>query len=124
VKQRNAFIVGATFLVALALTVAAAIWLGRIQLGSRPEKVSVRFRTKDGLGVGAPVTLRGVKIGTVHSIELADDNWVLATLKLQERLRFPPTPASSPRPPASSANGRPRSSPSTIRSTTRPWWPS
>jgi hypothetical protein len=30
VKQRNAFIVGATFLVALALTVAAAVWLGRI----------------------------------------------------------------------------------------------
>ena len=63
---------------ALALTVAAAIWLGRIQLGSRTEKVSVRFRTVDGLAVGAPVTLRGVKIGTVHSIELADDNWVLA----------------------------------------------
>ena len=91
-KQRNAFVVGATFLLALAITLAAAVWLGRVQLGSRPEKVTVRFRTVDGLGVGAPVTLRGVKIGQVHSIELADDNWVLATLKLQERSEIPANP--------------------------------
>lgn len=92
-KRGNAFMVGATFLVAAAITVAAALWLGRIHLGSRPEKVTARFRTVDGLTVGAPVTLRGVKIGQVFSIELAGDNWVIATLKLEERPELPASPA-------------------------------
>ncbi len=92
-KQRNAFMVGGTILVAIAVTVAAAIWLGHIQLGSRPEKVTVRFRTVGGMGVGAPVTLRGVKIGQVFSVELADNDWVIATLKLEQRSEIPASPA-------------------------------
>ncbi len=92
-KQRNAFAVGGTVLVALLITVVAAIWLGHIQLGSRPEKVTVRFRTVGGMGVGAPVTLRGVKIGQVFSVELADNDWVIATLKLEQRSEIPASPA-------------------------------
>ena len=53
-KQRNAFLVGGTVLVAVLVTVAAALWLGHIHLGKRPEKVGVRFRTVGGLNVGAP----------------------------------------------------------------------
>jgi phospholipid/cholesterol/gamma-HCH transport system substrate-binding protein len=93
VKQRNAFVVGGTVLVTALIVVAAAIWLGHIQLGRRPERVTVRFRTVEGMGVGAPVTLRGVKIGQVFSVELADNNWVVATLKLQGRSEIPANPA-------------------------------
>ena len=50
-KHRNAFAVGGTVLVALLIVVAGAIWLGHVQLGSRPEKVTVRFRTVGGMGV-------------------------------------------------------------------------
>ncbi len=92
-KQRNAFVVGGTILVALVVTAAAAIWLGHVPLGSRPEKVTVRFRTVGGMGVGAPVTLRGVKIGQVFSVELADGDWVVATLKLEQRSEIPASPA-------------------------------
>ena len=91
-KQRNAFLVGGTVLVAVLVTVAAALWLGHIHLGKRPEKVGVRFRTVGGLNVGAPVTLRGVKVGQVFSVELADGNWVVATLKLDESAVIPANP--------------------------------
>jgi phospholipid/cholesterol/gamma-HCH transport system substrate-binding protein len=93
VKQRNALVVGATVLVTLLIAVAASLWLGQIHLGSRPEKVTVRFRTVGGLNVGAPVTLRGVKIGQVFSVELADSDWVVATLKLEARSEIPANPA-------------------------------
>jgi len=93
VKQRNAFVVGGTVLIALLVVVAGALWLGHVQLGSRPEKVTARFRTVEGLNVGAPVTLRGVKIGQVFRVELADNNWVVATLKLEARSEIPANPA-------------------------------
>jgi phospholipid/cholesterol/gamma-HCH transport system substrate-binding protein len=93
VKQRNAFMVGATALIAIVLTVAAALWLGHVHLGRRPDRVEVRFRTVGGLNAGAPVTLRGVKIGQVFSVELADGNWVVATLKLEARAELPANPA-------------------------------
>ena len=92
-KQRNTFIVGVTVLVTLLVIVAGALWLGNVHLGSRPEKVTVRFRTVGGLNVGAPVTLRGVKIGQVYRVELADNDWVVATLKLEERSEIPDNPA-------------------------------
>lgn len=92
-KQRNTLVVGGTVLVALVVIVAAALWLGNVHLGSRPERVSVRFRTVGGLNVGAPVTLRGVKIGQVHSVALSDGDWVIATLRLDERTDIPANPA-------------------------------
>ncbi len=92
-KQRNAFVVGGTVLITLAVIVVGALWLGHVQLGSRPEKVTARFRTVEGLNVGAPVTLRGVKIGQVFRVELADSNWVVATLKLEARSEIPVNPA-------------------------------
>ncbi len=92
-KQRNALAVGGTVLFTLLVVVAAAVWLGHVPLGKRPEKVTVRFRTVGGLNVGAPVTLRGVKIGQVHAVELADSNWVIATLKLEQRAEIPSNPA-------------------------------
>jgi phospholipid/cholesterol/gamma-HCH transport system substrate-binding protein len=93
VKQRNTFLVGATVLLALVITVAAALWLGHIHIGRRPEKVAVRFRTVGGLNAGAPVTLRGVKVGQVFSVQLADGNWVVATLRLEQRAELPANPA-------------------------------
>lgn len=92
-RQRNTLAVGGTVLVALAIVVGAALWLGHVPLGSRPERVTVRFRTVGGLNVGAPVTLRGVKVGQVAAVSLTDDGWVLATLKMQERPELPASPA-------------------------------
>lgn len=91
-KQRNTLAVGGTVLAALTVVVVAALWLGHVPLGKRPERVTARFRTVGGLNVGAPVTLRGVKIGQVAAVALTDDNWVLATLKMEERPELPANP--------------------------------
>jgi len=93
VKRANEFLVGLVVLVALAVVVAGALWLSETRLGATEALVAARFRTVGGLKVGAPVTLRGVRIGRVESIRLASDNWVETDLKLYEGVRIPRHPA-------------------------------
>jgi phospholipid/cholesterol/gamma-HCH transport system substrate-binding protein len=93
VKRANEFLVGLVVLVALAVVVASALWLSETRLGATEALVAARFRTVGGLKVGAPVTLRGVRIGRVETIRLASDNWVETDLKLYEGVRIPKHPA-------------------------------
>lgn len=92
-KRANEFLVGLVVLVALAVVVAGALWLSETRLGATEALVAARFRTVGGLKVGAPVTLRGVRIGRVEAIRLASDNWVETDLKLYEGVRIPKKPA-------------------------------
>ena len=92
-KRSNEFLVGLVVLVALAVVVAGALWLSETRLGAREELAAARFRTVGGLKVGAPVTLRGVRIGRVESIRLADDGWVETDMKLYEGVEIPRRPA-------------------------------
>jgi phospholipid/cholesterol/gamma-HCH transport system substrate-binding protein len=93
VKRANEFLVGLVVLVALAVVVAGALWLSETKLGAREELAAARFRTVGGLKVGAPVTLRGVRVGRVEAIRLADDGWVEADMKLYEGVEIPKRPA-------------------------------
>jgi phospholipid/cholesterol/gamma-HCH transport system substrate-binding protein len=93
VKRANEFLVGLVVLGALAVVVAGALWLSETRLGATEELVAARFRTVGGLKVGAPVTLRGVRVGRVETIRLASDNWVETDLRLYEGVRIPPRPA-------------------------------
>jgi phospholipid/cholesterol/gamma-HCH transport system substrate-binding protein len=52
-----------------------------------------RFRTVGGLGVGAPVTLRGVKVGRVEAIRLIEDEWVETEFSLDRNVELPRKPA-------------------------------
>ena len=92
-KRGNEFLVGLAVLVALAAIAAAALWLSDTSLGKQEEIHTARFRTVGGLGVGAPVTLRGVNVGRVQQIRLADNNWVEADLKVRTDLDLPVRPA-------------------------------
>ena len=92
-KRANEFLVGLVVLVALAVIVAGALWLSETRLGATEELAAARFRTVGGLKVGAPVTLRGVRVGRVESIRLADDGWVEADMKLYEGVEIPKRPA-------------------------------
>lgn len=92
-KRANEFLVGLVVLVALAVVVAGALWLSETRLGATEALVAARFRTVGGLKVGAPVTLRGVRIGRVETIRLANDGWVETDLKLYEGVRIPRQPA-------------------------------
>jgi phospholipid/cholesterol/gamma-HCH transport system substrate-binding protein len=92
-KRGNEFLVGLAVLLALVGIAAAALWLSESTLGKKEEVYTSRFRTVGGLGVGAPVTLRGVKVGRVQQIRLADNNWVEADLKIQTDVDLPVRPA-------------------------------
>ncbi len=92
-KRANEFLVGLVVLVALAVVVAGALWLSETHLGATEALVAARFRTVGGLKVGAPVTLRGVRVGRVEAIRLAADGWVETDLKLYEGVALPKKPA-------------------------------
>ena len=91
-KRRNEFLVGLTVLIAFAVVVAGAIWLSETDLGKPDEIHTARFREIGGLSVGAPVTLRGVKVGRVDAIRLAKDDWVEADLKIKTEVDLPDNP--------------------------------
>jgi ABC-type transporter Mla subunit MlaD len=92
-KRGNEFLVGLALVLALAGITAAALWLSDTKLGKQDQLYTARFRTVGGLGVGAPVTLRGVKVGRVQQIRLADNNWVEADLKVRTDVNLPVRPA-------------------------------
>jgi phospholipid/cholesterol/gamma-HCH transport system substrate-binding protein len=93
VKRKNEFAVGAAVLAALAVVIAGALWLSGTHLGRQPERYSARFRTVDGLQVGNPVLLRGVKVGRVMAIRLASNDWVEADFQLDDGVQLPAKPA-------------------------------
>ncbi|HET8648986.1 MAG TPA: MlaD family protein [Gemmatimonadales bacterium] len=92
-KRSNEFVVGLSVIAALALVVAAALWLSETRLYNKTLTYTARFRTVDGLGVGAPVTLRGVKVGRAETIRLAPDGWVETDFTIQRDVHLPDKPA-------------------------------
>jgi phospholipid/cholesterol/gamma-HCH transport system substrate-binding protein len=93
VKRSNEYAVGLTAVVALAAVVGGAIALGQLPLGRRDEVRTARFRSIGGLGTGANVTLRGVKVGRVAKIRVAPDDWVEVDFRLTRDLQLPAHPA-------------------------------
>ena len=90
--RRNEVLVGAAILAALVVLVAGALWLGEVQLGGDRSVHTALFRSVGGLGVGDQVSLRGVRIGRVDAIRLAEDNWVAVDLRLDPDVPLPTGP--------------------------------
>ena len=90
--RRNEFLVGISVLIAFAVVIGGAIWLSETDLRNRDVIHGVRFREVGGLKVGAPVTLRGVKVGRVNAIRLSPDDWVEADLKIRLDVDLPASP--------------------------------
>ena len=92
-KRSNEIAVGLTAVGALLMFVLGAIALGRVYQGRRDVIHTARFRAIGGLGAGANVTLRGVKVGRVAAIRVAADDWVEVDLRLHPKLNLPAKPA-------------------------------
>jgi phospholipid/cholesterol/gamma-HCH transport system substrate-binding protein len=92
-KRENEFTVGVVVIVAFAVVVAGALWLSGAHLGKAEAVYTARFRTVGGLGVGAPVVLRGVRVGRVEGIRLTSGNWVEAALNIYNGVTLPAKPA-------------------------------
>jgi phospholipid/cholesterol/gamma-HCH transport system substrate-binding protein len=93
VRRRDEVLVGATILASLAAIIFGALWLSQSQIGVRAETYYARFQTVGGLGVGNPVVLRGVRVGRVEAIRLAEGHWVEADLQIYEGADLPERPA-------------------------------
>src|SRR5512147_661654 len=91
-KRRNEFLVGLVLLLSLAVVVAGALWLSEADIGRRESDHVARFRTVGGLTPGAPVTYRGVRVGRVQAIRLADE-FVEADLRVFQGVELPARPA-------------------------------
>ncbi len=92
-RRSNEFAVGLAVLAALALVIGGALWLSETDVNQKVATYTARFRTVGGLGVGAPVTLRGVRVGRVEAIRLAPDEWVETELTVDRTVELPPKPA-------------------------------
>jgi phospholipid/cholesterol/gamma-HCH transport system substrate-binding protein len=91
-KRRNEFLVGLVLLLSLAAVVGGALWLSETDIGHREALHAARFRTVGGLTPGAPVTYRGVRVGRVEAIRLADQ-FVEADLRVVQGVELPAHPA-------------------------------
>ena len=92
-KRSNEFAVGLAVLAALALVVFGALWLSETDVNQKEATYTARFRTVGGLGVGAPVTLRGVRVGRVEEIRLVENEWVETEFSVDRTVELPPKPA-------------------------------
>jgi phospholipid/cholesterol/gamma-HCH transport system substrate-binding protein len=92
VNKGRDWLVGLVVLLGIALVVGGALWLGQADLSGGRRLHTTRFRTIGGLNVGAPVTLRGVKVGRVQAVRLAAGEWVEVDLALSKDVDLPPSP--------------------------------
>jgi phospholipid/cholesterol/gamma-HCH transport system substrate-binding protein len=93
VKRSNEFAVGVAVLAALALVIGGALWLSETDINQKKTMYTARFRTVGGLGVGGPVTLRGVRVGRVEAIRLVENEWVETVFSLDREVELPRKPA-------------------------------
>jgi phospholipid/cholesterol/gamma-HCH transport system substrate-binding protein len=93
VKRSNEFAVGLAVLAALALVIGGALWLSETDVNQKKATYIARFRTVGGLGVGGPVTLRGVKVGRVEAIRLVENEWVETEFSIDRSVDLPRKPA-------------------------------
>jgi phospholipid/cholesterol/gamma-HCH transport system substrate-binding protein len=93
VKRSNEFAVGLSVLGAIALVVIGAVVLGQLRIGQSDQVRTARFRSVGGVGQGAAVTLRGVRVGRVSAVRVARNDWVEVDFRLKPDLQLPSRPA-------------------------------
>jgi phospholipid/cholesterol/gamma-HCH transport system substrate-binding protein len=93
VRRSNEFAVGLAVLAALALVIGGALWLSETDVNQKKISYAARFRTVGGLGVGGPVTLRGVRVGRVEAIRLVENEWVETEFSIDRSVVLPRKPA-------------------------------
>lgn len=77
--------VGALVIAAIALFILGAMWLGGKDLSGADEVVAV-FKSVDNLKRGSPVTVSGVQVGRVESVELRRVGEVAVTMSVPSRV--------------------------------------
>lgn len=97
-SDRNDVIVGAFVLLGVAVVVLGAVWLGGTGWGQSERTITARFQEVGQLRSGSSVTVRGVPVGRVESVELTDRGGVDVRMWLQEGAPVPRRPVAVIRP--------------------------
>jgi len=88
--KRNALLIGAFVLAALAMIVVGVLWLSGNSLFRKQQEAMIFYKGNvAGLYVGAPVTFRGVAVGQVEEIGIRVDRDSLQSL-MPVRIRLQP----------------------------------
>ncbi|HEY4067698.1 MAG TPA: MlaD family protein [Burkholderiaceae bacterium] len=88
--KRNALLIGAFVLAAIAMMVVGVLWLSGDNLFKKQQEAMIYYKGNvTGLYVGAPVAFRGVAIGQVEAIGLQVDQDSLKAL-VPVRIRLQP----------------------------------
>jgi len=88
--KRNALLIGAFVLAALAMIVVGVLWLSGNTLFKKQQEAMIYYKGNvSGLYVGAPVTFRGVAVGQVEEIGIQVDRDSLQSL-MPVRIRLQP----------------------------------
>jgi len=93
VKRSNELLVGVVVTAAAVIVVLGAMWLSDRPIGEQWSLYTARFRTVGNMSVGAPVTVRGVRVGQIEAIRLAGNGWVEADLRVSGDAALPDRPA-------------------------------
>jgi len=93
-KLKNEVLVGITVVLGLLVMMVGGIWLTGRPWGEEQRQVVAAFSEVGLLAEGSPVKYRGVRIGRVEKINLAErGNGVFATLSVDPRVTLPPDAA-------------------------------
>ena len=92
-RRGSEFLVGLSILGALVLIVGGALFLSEADFGPGGRTEVARFRSIGRLQAGGAVIHRGVRIGTVQAVRLAENGWVEADLTLDRNITIPERPA-------------------------------
>ena len=76
-KRSTEIQVGLALVVALAVLVFGLMWFQEYQIGAQYAQIRVHFPKVGGLGAGDPVQVRGIDMGKVTSVDLADEGVVV-----------------------------------------------
>lgn len=92
-SRRNEALVGGVILAGVALVIVGTIWLRGTGFGRQEADVTAQFGEVGQLMEGNPVKLRGVPIGRVQEIALAESgDRVLVEMRIDSRVSLPQDP--------------------------------
>lgn len=97
-SDRNDVIVGVFVLLGAGIIVAGAVWLGGTGWGEPQRSLTARFAEVGQLRSGNNVTVRGVPVGRVESVELTGEGGVDVRMWLREDAPVPDRPVAVIRP--------------------------
>lgn len=91
-SRKQEIITGAFVLAGIAVVVAGALWLAGAGFGRQDRVLTVLFEHVGQVKPGNPVTLRGVAVGKVARVALADPDGVEVELRVRPEVELPPDP--------------------------------